>query len=216
MKKNAGFGLVYTIAAIVVIAAVMAVGLLVYANNNQEADNDRFVSNNTKKSKVADPYKGWKTQCDPEIKACYRYPADWIKSQYGGLENTAKTAYFSYQSHNTKDQSEGTAYIATIEDLVDPNQGLEIIGYITNNKPVYVIFDSSYVTEKKLMTNATSVIVDGNPTFKGRSGNDDVTFVATPNVSGYAAIKDFEQAKAWFSTPEAKMGLKILQSFYYQ
>ena len=42
-------------------------------------------------AKPVDPYEGWGTYCDTQYaKGCFRYPSDWVVSQYGGFENTAK------------------------------------------------------------------------------------------------------------------------------
>jgi len=158
----------------------------------------------------------WKTTCDTELKACYKYPSDWVAAQYVGIENTAETAYVRYQNPDNKDQAVDSAYIVSIDDLATPNQGLKVVGYVIENRPGYIVYDASIVAADNLTIGQTTELVTGNPTFSGKSGHESVTFVATPNTNGQTAITTQEQAKTWFSTPEAKECLKILQSFHYQ
>lgn len=162
----------------------------------------------------ADPYKGWKSNCDASLKACYKYPNNWVQSQYGGWQNIADTAYFNIVANN-KDQSTNTIYVAAIEDLVDSSQGLKIVGTVENHLPSYTIYDASIVTDKHLVVGQTAELVTTNPTFKGKGIDKDITFNATPGTTGIASITNAEQAKAWFATPDAQQCLKILQSFKY-
>lgn len=216
--SNKGFSAIGVVIIVVVIAVISLVGWRVLANkddnkttnynspNNQQA-------NNTPKQET-DPYAGWQTYCDTEnAKGCFKYPSDWVTSQYGGFENSTQTAYIDFKGYNNKDQAADSVYVVKVVDLANKELGLKIVGSVYNNVPSYSIFNASDVSALKAGENSQLVTV--NPEFQ-RNPGEDMSFMATPGVAGLKAITNLEQAKNWFNTPEAQTCLKVLQSFYYQ
>jgi hypothetical protein len=214
-----GYSAIEAIIVLVVVTVIGLGGWWVWRHNHQPKKMPMASNSSTSQTgkqqqssntQPADPYAGWKTSCDAVLKACYKYPNDWVQAQYGGWQNTANTAYFNFAATN-KDQATNNVYIAAIEDLANKNQNLKIVGTIDDNVPGYTVYDASVITDKHVAIGQFAQLITVNPTF-----NKDITFVATPGASGIAAITSPAQAKAWFSTPEAQQCLKILQSFYYQ
>ena len=217
MSKNLsdkGFGVVEVLVAIVVIAVLGFGGWLVWHNHQSKKIVDTTKSQASKATKIApvDPYAGWKTYCDTaNAKGCFKYPNDWVDSQYGGYENSTQTAYIDFSGYNNKDQASNSAYVAQVADVNDTSLNLKIIGSVYNNVPSYAIFNASDVTTLKAGEDATIVTV--NPEFQ-RNPGEDMSFMATPGFNGIKAITTLDQAKAWFSSPEAQASLKVLESFH--
>ncbi|HKU18783.1 MAG TPA: type II secretion system protein [Candidatus Saccharimonadales bacterium] len=218
MKKTAnarGFSIIEALVVLIIIAALGITGWSVWHHKSTDDSQSKVINNGGHALSKNDPYAGWRTSCDPELKACFRYPANWTPS-YGGFQNAHGTAYFQYQNPDIKDQGTSEAYIASITDLNTGGSGLKIVGYVVNSNPLYSIFDKSYVDTRNLSVGQTAQIISTNPTFTGRTGKENVTFVATPGINGSIAITSMDMAKEWFNGLEAKTCLKILQSFYYE
>lgn len=220
-KESGGFSVIEALIALVVIAVIGLGGWMVWRHSHQQkkaaATKTAAPSADKKTSDMqsADPYAGWKSYCDTELKACYKYPNDWVRSQYGGWQNAADTAYFNLVGSN-KDQATDDVYIAAIEDLANTGEGLKVVGFVKGNIPTYVVYEESVVSGQHLAVGQTVQLVTVNPTFSGKGVGKDLTFSATPGAKGIAAITTPEQAKSWFATPEARQCLRILQSFNYQ
>ncbi len=214
--RTDGFSVVTVVIAVFILAAIGLTGW----HLSQHKDSKTQVSHSTSTSKKntapkpIDTYAGWKTYCDSEnAKGCYMYPSDWVTSQYGGFENSTQTAYVDFSGYNNKDQAADTVYIAQVADVTDKQLGLKIVGSVYNNVPSYSIFNATDVSALKAGESAQ--LITTNPQFQRNSG-ENMSFTATPGVNGLKAITNLDQAKAWFSTPEAQTCLKVLQSFYYQ
>jgi Tfp pilus assembly major pilin PilA len=219
-KKNKnGFAVLELVLAIVVIAIIAVGGWGVYKHYHKTksvATTTNTMTSKTNTTQQTDPYAGWQTYCDTYVSACYKYPSDWtaVSGFSGVFQNTAITAYASLGGGTNKDQSTDSVYINSINNLSTVS-GLSIVGYIApNNKPIYALYDTSYLSTNRVTAGATSQLIDGNYAFTGKNGA--VSFVATPGSNGYAAITTLDQAKAWFSSTNGETDLKIMQSFYYQ
>lgn len=209
-----GFSALGIIGAICVVIVVGLAGWYVFQNRDTRTKNNSSTTSKTSNAKPADSYAGWKTYCDTEnTKGCFKYPNDWVASQYGGYENSTQTAYVNYSGYNNKDQASDTAYVAQISEVTNSSLNLKIVGSVYKNVPSYSIFNAADVATLKVGEDTTVVTV--NPEFQ-RNPGEDMSFTATPGASGIKAITTLDQAKAWFSTPEAQNCLKVLQSFYYQ
>ena len=219
MKKNAGFGLVYTIAAIVVIAAVMAVGLLVYANNNQEADNDRFVSNNTKKSKVADPYVGWESATSTRAKFSIKYPSDWQYSESVGdkdniehIKISSSKFQISIDSFNGKDPANGGTAETRCSDCLSTGSSESFIisklGSINLDTVIYKIDNGQ--------GNALILrLADGTYLIPSTSATN--VYTRFRGISSFTSVQDYQnETTAQFAAhPDFKTAKKILKSLSY-
>lgn len=215
-KKQAdGFSAIAVVAAILLIGVIGLAGWYISQNKDTKAKtNNSSTTSKTTNTKPLDTYAGWKTYCDTEnAKGCFKYPSDWTASQYGGYRNSTQTAYVDFEGHNNRDQATDNVYVAQVADLSNKELGLKIVGSIYNNVPTYAILNTSDVTSLKAGDSAQLITV--NPEFQ-RNPGEDMSFMATPGVNGLKAITNLDQAKAWFSTPEAQACLKVLQSFYYQ
>ena len=91
---------------------------------------------------------------------------------------------------------------------------LDIVGYIINNQPGYAVYNTSYITANDIKADSTVQLVYGNYAFDAKIGS--ITLLASAGAKGYEPITTMDQAKAWFSTDNAKTDLLILKSFYYQ
>ena len=157
-------------------------------------------------------YAGWREVCDEQSAACFMRPPDWLASPYGGFQNPADTAYANLYI-DSKDQAVDSASIVSLQYPQKGGQGVMIVGFIHGIVPGYALYDQSAV--KDLRPGAQAQLVVANPTFTARSGLSD-TFSATPGAAGISALTTFRQAQLWFTTPEAKSDLKIMQSFHYR
>ena len=222
-SDSKGFGLIEVLIVIALAVVVAGAGLYLY---HKHADNNKktTTSSSTKSSTSAnqqgsntansDPYSGWRTYCDSTVKACIKYPSDWVASQYGGLQNSACTEYASLTGPTNKDRASDTAYIASIGALATPVSDLKIVGMVVNNKPSYAVYNDSYLTQNNIQVGATQAIADVNYNFTGTTS--DAALVGTPCANGYSTITTLGQAKDWFNTTDAKTVLKVVQSLYYQ
>ncbi len=216
-NKQSGFSIIEIVLVVLVIGALAAIGLLVYLQHT--TTKPTVATNSQQKSTTVthpptDPYQGWQTYCDSTVKACIKYPSDWVASQYGGLENPACTEYASLTGPTSKDRGSSPAYIVSIDDLSTPVSDLKILGTVVDNKPGYSIYNASYISQNNIHVGGTQEIASANYRFTGKTG--DAGLVGTPCANGYAAITTSDQAKAWFNSTEGKTVLKVVQSLYYQ
>ena len=214
------FALFELLLGIVTIAVVMGGAWYIWTHRSKSNRQQTALSAIThNKQAVApapasDPYAGWKTYCDDSVKACIQHPSGWQMLGDGALENPTCTAYVSMAGPTVKDGGGGTGYIASIDNLKIPFEDLKVVGIIVDSQPMYSIYNGSYLEKYGISAGQVHEIGYANYRFNGKTG--DAALDATPCTNGYAAIKNFEQAKAWFGTAEARDCLKILQSFYYE
>lgn len=229
MKKDGGFGVSVVLLVALVIALVCGGGYYVYSRNHKKsaAAINKPNSNNASQTpskdntqaantELADPYVGWKNFCDTTLKACFKYPSDWtpVVGSTNAFENSSQTGYASLTGPTIKDGGSENAYIAKVEDTTPPIDGLKVVGFFSeDSKPIYQIHDSS-LSFDQLIVGSTIKFPSINYRFNDKYGNH-IGLSVTPNINGYAAITNAEQAKAWFNSDEGKTGLKIAQSFYY-
>ena len=222
--NSKGFGLIAVVIIIAVLVVLGGAGAYVYhRDHKQKVPTSARTSTSTSNGKTStsttsktDPYAGWKTYCDATTSSCVRYPAAWISVDGfpGAFENSSNTAYISLAAGTNKDRAQDTAYIYSVDSLTTTGGPLDIVGYVVNNKPQYSVYNASYVATNDVKAGVTMQIVDGNYAFDAKSGT--ISLVATPGATGYTAITSTEQAKAWFTTPEAQADLLAMKSFYYQ
>lgn len=219
--RQTGFGAIGVIVLVLVLVAIAAISVLVYqryrttskptgAINSSQAANQQ----KNKTTPQPDPYKGWKTYCDSTVKACIKYPSDWVASQYGGLENPACTEYVSLTGPTSKDGGEGSAYIASIDNFSTPLSDLKILGMVINGYPTYSVYNATYISENNIQVGTTQTVAYINHRFTGKTG--DAGLVGTPCAKGSEKITTSNQARAWFDSSEGKAVLKVVQSLYYQ
>ncbi len=223
--NNKGFGMMGVLLTVVVVVAVVGTGAYLYhkhsvdnkkVNSTTSSTTNTTTSTNHQGLNTAgtDPYAGWKTYCVPTVKACVKYPSDWVTSQYGGLQNSACTEYASLTGPTNKDTSSDIAYIVSIDDFSTSISSLKIVGMVVNNKPSYSVYNAPYLSQNNIQVGATQAIADVNYNFTGNTGN--AGLVGTPCANGYSSITTLDQAKDWFNTAEGKTVLKVIQSFYYE
>lgn len=152
-NKQVGFGVaIIIIIAVVVLAIIGYVGYRVYiANtnkptstinttaNNQTGNNTQNLNNQTQPTV---PYAGWKTYCDATKKACFKYPADWTISTHSDnginsavVKNSNNNLEVDYSGYYATDGRDTSYYIASIDDLAQPNASWKVVGRIVSSDP---------------------------------------------------------------------------------
>ncbi len=198
---------------LITILAIGGTGWYVY-NKNREVPVQNSQQNQPIEHSQSNGYEGWGEYCDDSVKACIKYPSDWIKSEYGGLQNTSCTQYVSLTGSTIKDAGKARAYIASVDNLEDPDLDLKILGIIVDTRPSYSVYDSSYVKANNIESHKSYEIDYINHRFDGKNG--EVGLDGTPCADGYKLISTFEQAKSWFSSNDGQIVFRVIRSFFYK
>ena len=225
-EKTAGFGI---IGVALIVVAVAFIGLLVWrfydASKSQTpsstASQTSSSSSTQAKTQTPDPYaQGWKSYCDDVKKACFKYPADWtadLPSQSTGtvgLRSPTGSVVGTYTNNDTRDSAPAPFYTAALEDLSTPNASLKVVGgfdpSMATASPRYKVVDTSFTTgltigQQASMTNTARL------TFK--DGNMTGHLEIFPTSANGMTV---DQAKAWFTSGDAKMAELIVKSFYFE
>ena len=210
-SNESGFGVGELLIVLVIVVVLVTAGWYVYRHNHSSSTK---TTAQTSSGQIVNPYAGWKTYCI--LSACYQYPSNWnaVAGFPGDFDNSTDTAYVSLEPGTSKDSAEDASYIVSVESLPNSTTPLDIVGSVVNDKPIYQVYSASYISANNVKPGTTQVIVDGNYFFEIPNGT--LSLVGTPGANGYAAITSFDQAKAWFSTSEAKADLLVLKSLYFQ
>jgi hypothetical protein len=222
--NSRGFGLIGVLIAVIVLAAVGGVGVYVYHRDHKakattESSNTSSKSSSTTTPPPADPYAGWKMYTDSTNHYGFKYPSDWtltVDTSQGvsaSVRNPAGTVLVSYSNPFVKDSSTSSFYTVDIES-VSSNPNLKVIGgaFTANNLPNYSVVNSSLLSTEPLTIGQTSSFETAGR-FTDKNSADDGLLTTYPVGKIFTST---DQAKAWFSTGDAKTSLLILQSLAYQ
>jgi hypothetical protein len=182
----------------------------------------------------ANPYAGWKTYCDTLYHYCFQYPTTWQLSvnstaqSIGSLGQVTllsptKAVSIAYTNAFTKDSNSVNFMPTTISKLTAANQAVTLVGgYIPtsgdngiagNNIPEYLVVDSSFLTTYPLTIGQLGQF-PSNPNFSDQYAADaryNGSLVAKPAI----VINTVTQSETWLDSADAKTGVQILESFYY-
>jgi len=233
-KKSsaAGFSLANLLAVILIIIALGATGWYVWHAkqvSNKPSTNAASTSATTKPTsatKPADPYAGWKTQCDI-YRYCFKYPANWNIAIFATAEKPCDAGEINltspdgkvkldYINDNNKDGGGliGSYTITKTLPLVLSNQNLTIIGgYATaggNQYPSYNLIDTP--------SSAQSITVGNTLDMPTTITDQGVGSLKCMGAFGLAPAKPLGlvEAKSWFTSSDVQAGLTIMKSFYYE
>lgn len=232
-EPTAGFGI---IGVALIVVAVAIIGLLAWrfydasksqtpsstASHTSSSSSSTQATTQTPPPKV-DPYAGWKTYCDDVEKACFKYPSDWTVSvtnasnSYGivsaSLKNPALSVIGNYQNDDTRDSMLAPYYVAALEDPSTANASIKVLGGFNATTatvyPEYKVVDTSLTTGLAAGQQA-SVENTARFTFKNnRAGSLDIKPMGANGMTQ-------DQAKAWFTSGDAKTAELIAKSFYFE
>jgi hypothetical protein len=184
------------------------------------------VGNNS--AQTVDTYAGWKTYCDNVYHYCFKYPPEWtlgtpevadaVCDPGGvGVSDAEGNPVVSYQNANNKDGSAPEFSTVSIDKPTAANEDLTIVGgyfyynYNSEYFAVYDVVDTSTLTNYPLTVGQASAFPQ-TPRFTDLSTG---TQRCTGSLFTQSVFSDAASAKAWFASPDAKTGLQILKSFYY-
>lgn len=232
-----GLGLIGVLVVIVVLVIAAGTGAYIYHQDHKikvaTSTGSKTTSSTSKSgsgsSTAANPYAGWKTYCDSVYGYCFKYPNDWILStnstptEIGGtgqveVANPTNTVDVSYANAFVKDSNSISLTTTYISKLTTANEDLTIVGgyspavgLVGNYLSSYHVVDSSFLTSYPLTVGQTSQF-PSNPAFTDQS-----TGVGSyqGSLTVEAGFNTQAQAQAWFSTPDVKTSLLILESLYY-
>jgi hypothetical protein len=166
-------------------------------------------------SSATDPYAGWKTYTDTAHHYSFKYPSDWTISTTSAqvmLLNTSESIEVDYLYSDPHDSGITSFTPVSIGDMTDASLGLKVVGGLYDGvSPEYNVIDPSLLKSYPLTIGQPSQFIV-NPHFSDdhvTNGMTTGTFRARSAVSG-------AKTAAWFSTPDAKTSLLILESLRYQ
>ena len=233
LKNNqGGFSTIEVILVVVVVALIGLVGWLVYKSPPRASSLSSVSTSLNRPSTPTQPegyYARWNQYCDTEGKACFKYPPNWtlnenkevVSSTVNNVSSTVQSpdqaVNISYAYPYVRDAAI-TSFLTMSIDNIPNYPNLKIVGgiYIDNNNfSLYAIVDASLVSQDGLAVGHTSQFIN-TPRFglTTDTTNEPYQLVAIDGLSN--GNNTLDAAKNWFTSPEAKDGLLILQSFTIQ
>ena len=230
-KRNTkGFALIGVILVIAAVVAAGVVGGYIWHVHHKPAarGSDSLNKSSTQKpstSQQSSPYAGWGTYCDSMYKYCFKYPTDWkltvettpeelCAAGQITITNPTGSISMSYQNVNNHDGGVFAITPISIDKLDVAGQELTVIGSYSDRGgstlPSYAIVDTSWLSTYPLAVGKSSQFPEpaeftDQTTSKHCAGSFSIQPTDTP-----------ADAKAWFSTADAKVSLQILKSFYHE
>lgn len=228
-KNQSGFGIILILLIAAVIVGLTVTGFLVYRHNKNTAVTTSTSQKSTTNTQQ-NVYANWKIYCDNFYHYCFKYPQDWVLSSNAAtkvgdiagasLLNPAKTTSVSYGIPDTHDRGLLAFFVASIDKLTLANQDLTVVGgYIPtsgdnglagNNVPSYQVVDSSLLNTYPLTIGQTTKFPT-NPDFTVKNFQALGSFKIRPAIT----INTISDSLSWLNSTDAKTGLLILKSFYY-
>lgn len=233
-----GFSIIELLVAVIVVAAIAACGWLAWRHTHDKKKSSGSTSTSSQQEKssstsdsssTANVYAGWKSYCDTTYKYCFKYPSTWQLAietvpqepcDAGQIDITSPDGAVdvSYQNDNNHDGNPAAITPTSIEKMANANQPLTIVGSYfsdgTNKTPSYAVVDSSLLTSNPLAVGSSAQFPEQAEFTDKTSGTTSCagSFASMPNQP----VNTAAGAQAWFATSDAKTGLRILESFYYQ
>jgi len=219
--NNNGFGAIGILLAIVIFAAIAAVGWVAYRHGKTKSSASVPTQTNkttTTQTVTPDPYADWKTYCDSAGKVCFRYPTNWALDASASqvtLLNPANNLEVDYVSPYAHDSGLLAFQPTVAADLAAPGSNLKIVGgvYLPANEPDYGVVDVSLLSAYPLtigqQTQFPNALRFTNTHLNGSSSDVAFRARATDPMSS-------QQAQAWFSSADAATALQVLKSLYFQ
>jgi len=219
----------------ITILAVLAIASVAYSVYAWQQNRQLSADVSTKNTQIAtlqkqrsmtpppkvDPYAGWKSYCDLVEKACFKYPADWTinvnaPNQYNmisaSLENPAHSLVGNYMNSDTRDGFLNPYHVAVLEDLATPSANLKVLGgFVATTatvSPEYKVVDTKFTTGLVAGQQATAEDTARLTYRDAHTGSLELRPMGA-NVAQ-------DQAKAWFTTDDAKTVELIVKSFYLE
>lgn len=218
MSNSKGFGVA---GIVVVLVAVAALGFVVWrvwdTGQARVSDSPNQQANNqTNNDQPADPYAGWKTYCDDTKGACFKHPSGWnveTTSLGGGIaganiKNANDSVTGTYVSSDTRDGTDIAYHAAVVEKV---NADYSVVGGFGTSTPTIIprlkIVDIKFANDLKAGSDGTMA---NTARFTFKDGSTGSLEFRPTNYAGM----DSAQAKAWFTSDDAKTALLILKSFH--
>ncbi len=219
IRDDKGFNTKLTLIVVIVLAVVGLAGWKLYRYSVRNQASTTTSSSETSLVASSDPYDEWKTYCDDDAKACFKYPADWTievstnSSKTVSLHNTSGSVLVGYETPFTKDGGTDQFFVATLEGTVVNNAAVTVIGgiYGDSNTPELAVVDNSLLQTHPLKLGAASTFVDA-PRYTNKDGKTQTQLIASP-VGNFGSA---DKAKAWFQSADAAVTLQILKSFHFE
>ena len=241
-KAQRGFGLLGILLILLVLVVVAGSGVYVWHRDHKakkpvssQATTTASTTGSSKSDSSsstaapADPHAGWKSYCDTTYHYCFKYPTDWtLTVQLAAqqpcdagqvtIANADGTVDVSYQNDNNDDGNLSAITPTSVEASNSANQGVTVLGsYLSatgsNYLPSYTVIDSSLLTTYPLTVGTSTQFPEPAEFTDQGTGTMSCTgsFTSTPAQP----VGTLDDAKAWFTTADAKTSLLILKSFYY-
>lgn len=236
IKNNqAGVAHLAAILVVVVIAVIGFVGWKVWDNSKNKQQNSTAASNkseaktgspstvdNKENAKPVDQTKDWKQYCDDKTSLCFKYPSDWtITTDYSAeldmtnatVTSANKTVRLMYASNYTKDGGMREVTPVVLENAKGLS-GFSLAGtygtYLGKLTVSYDLVNGTTQANSYKVGEATAALDNPRISYKSKSYK----------VSGWplsngdlASFSSESEAKAWFTSADAKNIALILQSF---
>lgn len=230
--------LLVTGAIVLAFVAIAAIAYSVYAwqqnrqlssdistKNNQIAELQKQKTTPTTKptTQPADPYAGWKSYCDAVEKACFKYPADWTVATSStantlgmvsaSIDDPSHSISGNYMNSDTRDGFNNPYYVADLEELATPSSDLKVLGgFVATTAtvyPEYKVVDTSFTAS---LTAGQQGMTEDTARFTFKDKKTGSLYIRPATVTGMTP----DQAKAWFTTDDAKTALLVTKSFYLE
>lgn len=231
---NSGFGVVRGILLLVVAGIIgFTTWYVIDAKRNADASyanaakssQSTVVKSTSKKdmASTADSYAGWNNYCD-DNGGCFKYPADWMPvtsgpkgAEPGNFKNPQQTLKLvSGMDPSNGDYTIPAVYFTNkIESLATTNNALKVWGGYLDEAyvPQYAVVDASRVSSTGLSVGRSkSTMSDTYTSYTDKKSDKPYGFGV------FATNGNFTKTNVadWFDSPDGKLALKIVQSFYYK
>ncbi|HXH26675.1 MAG TPA: prepilin-type N-terminal cleavage/methylation domain-containing protein [Candidatus Acidoferrum sp.] len=201
-KKQAGFGVVEIVVAVLIVAVLAYGGYRLYGHFSKPAATNNTGSNQTGGTQAqADPYVGWKTYCDTLKNACFKYPSNWVISAHSGsaiVKSPDASLEVDYSGSFATDGRDASYYIASIDDLAQSNTSWKIVGRVAASASAKIATEYQLV-DASLAANLTagqteSMVDSARFTFKDKTTGQLVAYNGNADTNDAATLLLIEKS----------------------